>query len=348
MENHAAGFAAERKRMVDFEKLKKAGTLKCCKVFYEEYGAVLIHRLFPDYENRIAVGLVGEGSECFGFDDSISRDHDFSLGFIMWLSQNDYSRIGSTLENVYRSLMIEKGNWFAHQIWGSGGSEYNPRLEGRRGVQEIGAFYGNILKIRCDIHYIADEKGYLTAEERWLSTAVNGAVFRDDAGIFTSVRNAILSYYPEQMRLYRIARCMHLFSHGGQSNYPRMMARKDYVTARMCLDLAIQNAMQLSYLLGRTYAPYYKWQRRGLDKLGILSPLPALLDELAALDVQKEAWRDTAYSCLKINTKDKAAVLIESIALILLDELRKQGIVSGNETFLESHLDEVRKLAERS
>ena len=39
------------------------------RAFYEEYGRDMIHERFPEYEGRIAVGLAGHGSECFGFDD---------------------------------------------------------------------------------------------------------------------------------------------------------------------------------------------------------------------------------------------------------------------------------------
>ena len=50
--------------------------LELAKAYYEEYGRPMIREKFPDYEGRIAVGLAGEGSECFGYDDEISRDHD--------------------------------------------------------------------------------------------------------------------------------------------------------------------------------------------------------------------------------------------------------------------------------
>lgn len=67
------------------------------KKIYTERGARLIHERFPEYEERIAVGLVGRGSQCFGYDDIISRDHDFTKGFCLFLTDEDDAKIGVAL-----------------------------------------------------------------------------------------------------------------------------------------------------------------------------------------------------------------------------------------------------------
>ena len=107
--------------------------LEEAKKFYETAGREMIARSFPDYENRIAVGLVGHGSECFGFDDDISRDHDFETGFCLWLTREDEERIGFKLTRAYDKLKAEYcGVELAHTSVIGANSQ---------GVSRIGDFY---------------------------------------------------------------------------------------------------------------------------------------------------------------------------------------------------------------
>ena len=78
--------------------------LTLSRLYYETYGKKMIHEQFPEYESRIAVGLLGEGSQCFGFDDEYSQDHDFGPCFCMFLTDEDYNAIGQQLQEAYDNL----------------------------------------------------------------------------------------------------------------------------------------------------------------------------------------------------------------------------------------------------
>jgi hypothetical protein len=53
---------------------------------------------FPGELPRIAAGIAGRGSECFGFDDEVSQDHDWGTGISFWLTEQDEREFGFKLE----------------------------------------------------------------------------------------------------------------------------------------------------------------------------------------------------------------------------------------------------------
>ena len=297
--------------------------LERSREFYETVGKEMIHTHFPEWENRIAVGLVGEGSDCYGFDDEISMDHDYAVGFCMWLTDADYEKIGPALQEEYDKL-----------------SKNENRLKYRRGVFRVNDFYNQLLESSADFEkeFSLD---YQKVEEFQLAQATNGIVFRDDMGVFSNIREKLLAYYPENVWRGKLAQSIHEFSQYAQSNYARMMARRDELTAKICVSKAIESTMDLIYLLSRTYAPYYKWKKKGLEKFPLSKKILPLLEKLSRLPSQSEVWNNVTYHASLIHKEDKCVELFEQIAKELLEELKRQELVSGEDVFLESYIKQI-------
>ena len=320
--------------------LEKAfqNNLDRCEVFYMEYGRRMIHEKYPEYEEKIAVGMVGDGSDCFGFDDDISADHDYGLGFCMWLDDETYEKIGSSLQGDYEELLKNNGTTFLNEHNDTEKSLSQELLAGRRGVFEINNFFENILGIPYD-----DENMWIFADEYKLALSVNGRVFRDDYGEFTKIRNYLMGYYPEKIWRYKLAEKIHDFSQYAQSNYARMMARKDYVTSGICISKGVESAMDIAYLLNKQYAPYYKWKRKGMEKLPRLVQIIPVLDKIALAGNQIAAWEGYTYSAENINNNDEIISCFELIAMEILKELKRQNAAYGediciDDLFLEKYV----------
>ena len=299
--------------------------------FYEMYVAELIHERFSEYEDRIAVGIAGEGSDCLGYDDAISRDHDFGTGVCLWLTDEDMASFGQALSEAYNELVDSAER-----------SYLTKRLRERRGVMTIHDFYSTILRIDCDT------EGCRLTEDEWyrldhscLKTATNGEIFRDDLGSFTAFRKYLLNYYPDRVWRLRIAEQLHEYASSFQVNYARCMTRGDTVAAELCRAKGIQAAMELFFLLRREYPPYYKWTYRALsdlDKEGIFS---GKIRETAEEHIRPEAWEDTRYHPNRLNYKDRIVSLSEEIASEIEQMLVEKGLIRRRGRYLELHVDEV-------
>jgi len=292
---------------------KWESNLSRCKDFYKKYGIEMIHKNFPEYEARIAVGMVGEGSDCFGFDDKISTDHDYDVGFCMWLTDDDYSAIGDKLQESYENLISDATS---------------QRFMSRRGVFKTSEFYKKSDRESC--------------EEFLLAQLVNGEVFRDDLGEFSKKRKALLLYYPKNIWRSKLANLLHDYAQYAQSNYARMMVRKDAISASLCVSKAIETAMDIVYILNKTYAPYYKWKRKGIEQFGReWQEILWICDEIALLSNQAEAWEGVEYSSPVLNKRDKCVILLELLARTLLEKMKELGFVTGEDPFLERYIPQI-------
>ncbi len=327
---------------VDDLKLEITG-LELCRRYYEEYGQPMIAEKFRAYESVIAVVLVGKGSDCFGYDDALSQDHDYGPRFVMWVTKKVYEEIGEELQEAYESL---PGSFM--------GVERIETLHGkdRCGVMVIEDFYKNILGFNL-VGMLAHNqeamvpgkesavsgkesmdtiKSWLAVHDHALAAAVNGEVFRDDEGIFTMYRDMLKEYYPKAVWYRKIAQTCALFSQSGQYNLPRMRMRGQLAAAELAKAECAKQAMKLYYLLNRTYAPHDKWLFKGLpvnpqmtisgenmEMLGVAE----LVERVCVLPVDKEH-------------ETELTTAVESLAVIFANELEKKDMVGKCDLYLDA------------
>ncbi len=299
--------------------------------FYDQYVVELIHSRFGEYEDRIAVGIAGEGSDCFGYDDEISRDHDFGTGVCLWITDEDMYRFGHQLSIAYNELVDSAERTY-----------YTERMRERRGVMTIHSFYSDILHINCDTeHCTMSEENWRNLDHSCLKTAVNGTIFRDDLGQFTAFRNLLLGYYPDKIWRTRIAEQLHAYASSLQVNYARCMSRSDIVAAEMCRAKGLASAMELFFLIKREYPPYYKWTYRALTELDSEGIFSAKIRELAEEKLNQQAWNGTRYNPRRQNYKDHIVSLSEEIASLLEEMLHEKGLIRRYGRYLEMHVNDV-------
>lgn len=290
--------------------------------FYEEAGAEMISRNFGDFENRIAVGLVGHGSECFGFDDQTSRDHDFETGFCIWLTKADEEKIGFRLMRAYDKLVKSVNGERADRVVENG----------FQGVFVTGDFYRRYTG--CD-GAPKTWQDWLYTNSAYFAEATNGEVFRDDLGEFTKIRNEILHGMPEDVRIKKIGSCSLKAAQSGQYNYARCLAHGEEGAAMLALFEFVTNAIELAFLLNRKHCPYYKWALRSMDGLDKFAELKQPLEYLLTAD------NDKAGQSVK-------KAIVEDISLALANEINAQFDLGVEGGFLEPYAYAIQKRIKNS
>jgi len=286
--------------------------MELARGYWQEIGLSAFADGCPDVLERAAVGLVGEGSECFGFDDEISRDHDWGPGFCVWLTAEQAAEFGEQARAVYASLPQEYLGYRKLHVM--------QQTAGRVGVHEIGSFFARYTGFDRPPETIRE---WRIVPENGLAVVTNGEIFRDPTGEFTRIRETLLGYYPEQLRIKKLAAACALAAQSGQYNYSRCMRRGETVAAMQALGQFLTQAQRAVFILNRRFTPYYKWTNRALCELPLLgASLGSKFQLLVSEGVNRE-------------------VLIEDISAEIIAELKKEGLSSGSSDFLLHHAEKI-------
>lgn len=286
--------------------------LELAKQYYETHGKPLLETQFPAVMPYIAIGLAGSGSECYGYDDDTSRDHDFEPAFCLFLPAEDVvdRQTAFQLERAYAKLPKE--------FLGVQRPPLHPVGGNRHGVVRMADFFAE--KIGSPDGVLSLEH-WFAVPEHGLLEATNGAVFADPYGRFTAIRER-LRQFPEDVRRKKLAGHLLLMGQAGQYNYARCVARGDTAAAQLAVFEFTQSALHVIYLLNRAYMPYYKWQFRGLRDLARLG---TLADDLEWLISHGNDEHDAA----------RKTAMIEQICTAVAEEVRAQGLTASSGSEME-------------
>ena len=288
--------------------------LELARAYYEEYGRPMLEGQFPELLPQLAAGLLGSGSECFGYDDAVSQDHDFAPDFCIFLPGEDVidRRSAFLLERAYAKLPKEFDGVSRPLLQPVGGA--------RRGVLRLADFLTEKTGTPDGRLTLSQ---WLTVPEQNLAETVNGEVWFDNYGELTHVREA-LAFYPEDVRRKKMAGQLLLMAQAGQYNYLRCLKHGETAAAQLAVFEFAKACTSVIFLLNRRYQPYYKWRFRALRALPKLSLLAELLEYLLTTDNADE-------------TAQEKYDVMEGMAADIIDELMAQGLTQANCGDLEKH-----------
>ena len=287
--------------------------IELAEKFYREHGETMLVSQFPELFPRLAVGVAGRGSLCFGFDDEVSQDHDFSIGFTLWISAEDDAKYGFKLVREYSKITKEL-NFPASASSTLGYQEY--------GVCVIEDFFCRHLGFA----------GVPSCYQEWLYTpeyafaeVLNGKIFRDECGRFSAIRREITSAMPHDVRLKKLAARAVMMAQSGQYNFERCLKHHEPGAAALALAEFVRSTVSMVFLLNNRFAPYYKWQFRAMRQLPKLSLLAGELENLL----------------IKESAPDEKSAAIHRICSAVIAELAAQKLSAVQDDYLEPHAFEL-------
>ena len=288
--------------------------IELSRAFFEEYGRPMLENEFSEILPLLAAGLFGSGSECFGFDDEISTDHDFEPSFCIFIPDENTldRRTAFLLERAYAKLPKEFMGYKRNMLSPVGGA--------RRGVLRTDEFFGE--KIGNETGELTLRE-WLTLPEQALAEATNGELFFDNFGEVSKIREN-LAVFPEDVRRKKLASNLLIMAQAGQYNYKRCIDHGETAAAQLAVNEFVKGAMSVIFLLNNKYQPYYKWAFRALRNLPKLSLEAEIFEYLLTTDNDGETAEEKYYA-------------IEGVAADVIDELAEQELTKAICGDLEKH-----------
>jgi hypothetical protein len=170
-------------------------------------------------------------------------------------------------------------------------------------------------------HPPASYAEWLAIPEEDIIHIIAGDVWHDPSQRFSAVRAALTNYYPEPVRLRRLAHWCRYFSGMGVYALKRALLRDNILYASTTFARALHWGVQMAFMLDRTYYPYDKWLTTMFHKLPRMGArLRAIVEEAPQLST---SW-------------ERKLQLLEQMTDILDAAMVEDGLIAPHPKFVPS------------
>ena len=216
--------------------------------FFNEVVKPILEKEFPAETAQTAFGVFGYGSEVLRMDDTYSTDHHWGIRINALTPEEIFKARHEAIQETVSARL--PATWRGHSL--------REGLSGGRGLSltSLDAYLTRTIGIDHPPQTYAE---WLNIPEEDIIHVVEGEVWHDPSGRFTAIRETLKKYYPEPVRLRRIAHWCRYYSGMGAYAFKRALLRNNEYYANVTFTRAIRLGVQLAFLLDKQYFPYDKW-----------------------------------------------------------------------------------------
>jgi hypothetical protein len=268
--------------------------IELSRQFYAELVRPILDERFSGLPHSAA--LLGRGSEVLGFDDEMSTDHDWRARVLLFLREEDETRVGDAVaDSLRRELPPLYRDWPVDH--------------------EIHTVRGYFLeRLGVDVYGEIEARDWLTFPEQSLRMITAGAVHHDELGL-RAVRDQF-AHYPRDVWLYLLVAGWWRV-HPEANLAGRAGAAGDELGSALIGSRLVADLMRLCFLMERQYAPYSKWFGTAFSRLECGPELSPILSNVVHAETWKEREQALMAAYEKLAAMHNALHLTEPVSPVV-------------------------------
>ena len=254
--------------------------LELSRLYATEVVEPVLRRAFPALP--LALGLFGEGSDVLGYDTARSMDHDWGPRCVVLVPDDVRESLAPWLDQTLRDGLPRTFLGFPT------GVAHHPDGTTFMAGDDAAAPFVHRVRITSPAEALSDAIDirsldgltpavWATTPQQKLLELTAGAIFRDDTGEITRIREAC-AWYPDDLWRLMLAGTWKAISQL-EPFVGRCGEVGDDLGSQLVAMRLVREQMRLAFLLERHYAPYQKWFGTAFDRLTLAPPLTPSMDK---------------------------------------------------------------------